>query len=291
MAEFPALPVWTDAYLADCHHLDDAEHGRYFLLLMLMWRSPQCRIPNDDEWIAKRLHRDADAVRTHIRPLVREFCETDGEWLVQRRLQKEWRWLQEKRKKNSQSAKARWDKEKDTSEGISERISVRNAPTPTPKPTPTSTKEYTVANATVDQQFEEFWKAYPKRDGSNPKQPARKIFAAALKSGHQAEKITAGAERYTAFMQSKGSVGTAYVAQAQTWLRQARWDDELPTAAAATNGHAPVSRERLEGVWRGYLEKEKAFGYWPSLNNPKHEIPREFIAKWEAEQTATAGAK
>src|SRR4051812_21801143 len=57
MAEFPALPLWTDAYLADCGHLSDAEHGRYFLLLMAMWRAPECRLPNDNDWLARRFRR------------------------------------------------------------------------------------------------------------------------------------------------------------------------------------------------------------------------------------------
>ncbi len=50
MADFPALPLFTDAYLADCSHLSDAEHGRYLRLLMLVWLSPECRVPNDDKF-------------------------------------------------------------------------------------------------------------------------------------------------------------------------------------------------------------------------------------------------
>lgn len=38
MAEFPALPLWTDAYLADTAHLSYEEHGLYFHILMTMWR-------------------------------------------------------------------------------------------------------------------------------------------------------------------------------------------------------------------------------------------------------------
>lgn len=49
MADYAALPLFTDAYMADCSHLSDAEHGRYLLLLMLMWRSPGCRVALDGE--------------------------------------------------------------------------------------------------------------------------------------------------------------------------------------------------------------------------------------------------
>lgn len=135
MADFPALPIWTDAYLADCSHLSDAEHGIYLRLLMLMWRSPQCRIPNDDEWIARKLSRDANAVRTHVRPLINEFCECT-EWITQKRLLKEWEWCTEKRKKNSTSAKSRWNNKNTSCErnanAMPDTQSERNAPTPFP---------------------------------------------------------------------------------------------------------------------------------------------------------------
>ena len=56
MAEYPALPLWTDAYLADTTHLTDAEHGVYFQLVVHAWRSPDCRLPNDAKWLAPGRH-------------------------------------------------------------------------------------------------------------------------------------------------------------------------------------------------------------------------------------------
>ena len=47
MAEFPAMQIWTDAYLGDTSHLSTTEHGAYFLLLMAMWRNGGS-LPNDD---------------------------------------------------------------------------------------------------------------------------------------------------------------------------------------------------------------------------------------------------
>lgn len=123
MANFPALPLWTDAYLADTAHLSDAENGLYIRLLILIWRSPKCRIPNDDSWLSRRFS-DVGAVRA----LIKEFCFCDGNWIKQKRLFREWKYVNTKRLKQSVKAKSRWEKEKDLYHG--------NAPTPTPIPTP-----------------------------------------------------------------------------------------------------------------------------------------------------------
>jgi uncharacterized protein YdaU (DUF1376 family) len=52
MAEYPALSIWTDAYLADTRHLTAAQHGAYLLLLFEAWRSPTCSLPIDDRKLA-----------------------------------------------------------------------------------------------------------------------------------------------------------------------------------------------------------------------------------------------
>ncbi len=108
MAKFPALPLWTDAYLADTMHLDDEEHGLYLRLLMLMWRSPLCRVPNDDEWLARALPPQPIAVQQKLRPLVAEFCQLDGNWITQKRLRKEWNFCSATSDHNSAAAKSRW---------------------------------------------------------------------------------------------------------------------------------------------------------------------------------------
>ena len=117
MAEFPSLPLWTDALLADCHHLTDAEFGRYMRLLILLWRSPDCRVPNDDEWLARRLCRSVEEIISDWRPLIEEFCKNSGNFLTQKRLRREFSYIKDRREKQSARAKARWEKEKDPCRG------------------------------------------------------------------------------------------------------------------------------------------------------------------------------
>lgn len=139
MAEFPSMPVFTDALVADCHHLTDEEFGRYMRLLIIMWRTPGCKIPDDHIWISKRINCDALAYAKLVQPLLQEFCKkVDGFW-TQKRLQKEYKYLQELREKRRKAAAKRWGNEN----GIDNKgknhkqvdmpcISKADAPTPTP---------------------------------------------------------------------------------------------------------------------------------------------------------------
>jgi uncharacterized protein YdaU (DUF1376 family) len=53
LAEFHILPIKTDLYLGDTRHLTAAQHGAYFLLLMMAWRSPGNDLPNNDDTLAR----------------------------------------------------------------------------------------------------------------------------------------------------------------------------------------------------------------------------------------------
>lgn len=88
MAEFPALPLWTDAYLGDTTHLTTIEHGAYLLLLMTAWRTRDCALPDDDRLLA-RYARMSAAQWKRMRPVIAEFFNVDdGAW-TQRRLSDE----------------------------------------------------------------------------------------------------------------------------------------------------------------------------------------------------------
>lgn len=132
MAELPFLPLATDAWLADTSHLDRAERGLYMDLLVLMWRTPGCRVPADRGWIARKL-RVSEAEIPTLEIIISEFCQTTGNWITQKRLSKEFERALQTSKKQSGRAKSRWNKDNDESRG--------NAPTPTPTPTNKGRKE------------------------------------------------------------------------------------------------------------------------------------------------------
>lgn len=91
MPEFPALPLWTDAYLADTGHLSNLEHGIYLRALMLMWRQPLQRIPTDEDWISRHLSLKDNEIN-HFRSIASEYFDRHPEgWYTQKRLLAEWR--------------------------------------------------------------------------------------------------------------------------------------------------------------------------------------------------------
>ena len=133
MAEFPAFPLWTDAYLADTGHLTTLEHGVYLLLLMTMWRAGGS-LPNDDKKLA-RFCRLTPSQWRRVKPTMMEFFRIGDGVITQGRLSDELSFVKRKSKSQSQNSRARWLKTNDTGDAMgSSRHSHGNPPTPTPTP-------------------------------------------------------------------------------------------------------------------------------------------------------------
>jgi uncharacterized protein YdaU (DUF1376 family) len=112
MAQFPGLMLWTDAWVADTHHLSRDVRGAYMDLIIKMWRTPGCRVPNDDAWLARHMLMTAEEVVQVLRPIIKEFCQTDGNWIFQKRLQKEFLRSFELSARQAHRVEQRWKTEK-----------------------------------------------------------------------------------------------------------------------------------------------------------------------------------
>ena len=117
MAQFPALPLWTDAYLADTTHLSTTEHGAYLLLLMVQWRSKDCKLPNDDRLLAKYA-KMTPAQWKRVKPVLEPFFTVSSDSWVQSRLTDELVAVKQKSKSQSRKAKARHLKNKDSESAL-----------------------------------------------------------------------------------------------------------------------------------------------------------------------------
>ena len=132
---------------------------------------------------------------------------------------------------------------------------VSETPPETEQIQSTEQKKDIRAVASATRSFDDFWKAYPRRDGANPRTPAKKKFDALVKSGVDPGEIISAASRYAAEMRAKGQERTPYVAQAMTWLGQQRHGDygepELEQPADAPGFYAAFSSPQLE-AWDEY---------------------------------------
>jgi uncharacterized protein YdaU (DUF1376 family) len=115
MADYPALPLWTDAYLADTTHLSATESGAYLHLLMAAWRAPTCSIPNNDRQLA-RMARCTPREWQKVRGVVMAFWTLDDAttFWTQKRLLTERIRVRENSREQSRKAGIKWLKEKET---------------------------------------------------------------------------------------------------------------------------------------------------------------------------------
>lgn len=113
MTTYSYISFFPDVWIAATHHLTHVRRCIYHDLLMVMWMTPGCRVPDDDAWLGNRLKLSADEVRNELRPLLLEFCQTRRGFVSQKRLMKEWVAVKNRSQKAGSSAKSRWNKEKD----------------------------------------------------------------------------------------------------------------------------------------------------------------------------------
>lgn len=175
MAQFPCLPLWTDAWIADTAHLTRCERGTYHDLLVLMWRSPACQVPNDNAWLAKHLRMTLAEVVAELRPLIVEFCTQDGNWVTQKRLKREFVHRFQFSAAQSVRAKSRWRKKKDACPDDAAHGNAHNGnASPSPSPSPNTARPSSTAATTVDNS-----------DGKAEKQPdsPARSFASAPDGG------------------------------------------------------------------------------------------------------------
>ena len=119
MAEFPALPLWTDAYLADTAHLTNEEHGVYLRLLMFAWRTPNCSLPDDDRRLAIMVGVTPRKWQS-LRPVMEAFWTIENGTWTQKRLTAERDFVEGRSRSGRAGAAARWGakslKNKDTND-------------------------------------------------------------------------------------------------------------------------------------------------------------------------------
>lgn len=298
MGAFPSLPLFTDAYIADTAHLTCEEHGAYLRLLIFAWRSPGCRLPDDDARMARMLGLAAKRWAA-IKPAVMAFWTLeDGHWL-QKRLSREHQFVSEKVEKRRASGKLGGrPKPLENNETIkangSEKGKQNQSEQKAPNPTPTFTP--VVPKGTLVAEFAEWWSLYPRRKGTNSRAAAEDLYVRIRQSGVERDVLFAAVRAYAAEIRRDGKLNTDLVKQAESFLsiRKRLWEDyaakEAPRqpiglfdAANATAQHPYAGwsddrwREEVR-MWRGRC------GDWPwkksaPPDDPRTAVPRHILAE------------
>ncbi|WP_063802645.1 helix-turn-helix domain-containing protein [Burkholderia cepacia] len=99
--------------------------------------------------------------------------------------------------------------------------------TVTPNPSLTINKPSMNRSRSCDSKFDEAWRQYPKREGSNSKQAAQRAWNARIREGIDPSVLVAAVVAYAAAMKAAGNVGTPYVKQASTFFGRDRHFEEF----------------------------------------------------------------
>ena len=240
MAQFPALPLWTDAYLADTGHLTTIEHGAYMLLLMTMWRAGG-KLPNDDKQLARYCRLTAGQW-ARVKPTLLAFFKVNSDSITQGRLTDELAIVRQKSAKQSNSARAKWRKENN------KRHASADAETPigdipdgcqvdAPISTPTIEEDKSSSlmsetssdehpeepkngkgNRIYSEDFEAFWQSYPR----SPNMSKPKAMAGWKKLSSQERLACSGAVgAYKTFLAGKPDHPTMHAA---TFINERRFE-------------------------------------------------------------------
>lgn len=291
MASFPSLPLFTDAFIADTGHLGAMETGAYLMLLMMAWRSPDCRLPDDDARLSRWARVDLRTWK-RIKPDVMEFWKLEGGFWAQGRLLKE---------RLSVSKRAEAARENGQRGGRPKSLENNDASYPVGLPSVAQEKApisisiskgskinlepcpKRVRTAYPDQ-FEDFWKGYP-TDANMSKKEAfdvwkrlsadKRLAAIASLSAFRLhcqanpDYRPIHACRYLSKERFEGHVATAQRLEARRFIEQGtpQWD--------AWQSHLIQERGRGSPSTKGVVNGRSVSGWtfesdWPPNHNPSH---------------------
>lgn len=228
----PWFPFHVGDYLRDTARLTTEGHGAYLLLMLDYWANGAP--PDDDETLASIARLPLEQwtkLRSKIAPF---FDVADGLW-SHGRIEKELVSAEEKHKKRVNAGKAGGEAKAKNKHSSSNATSNAEALPYQPQPQPQSQKEESsssVAPATRPKEpsrFDEFWKAYPRRKGDNPRKTAEAKFNALVKTGLDPQMLIDAIRQYATDKADK--IGTEFIPMASTWLNQQRWTDHAAVAA------------------------------------------------------------
>lgn len=241
MAEFPSLPLFTDAYIGDTVHLTNEEHGVYLRLLMFAWRSPDCALPIDDKRLALMVGVTAKKWAS-LKPAVMAFwAKTEAGWQQDRLTFERQRvkvLMDQKVAAGKASARA---KSRKTKERVATDVDTPDATgkgTADKHPDPASYEEKGKPSSSQEAEaYQRYLEAHPKPVDSDA---GFARFSELVADGIEADRIIASAALYAETV--KGWSAEAKVQQADNFLcpNNGKWKNYHPKPKAVRSSEADI---------------------------------------------------
>jgi hypothetical protein len=271
LRDFPYMPL-------DVVRLRDSESailssGEEFRAAVILWcaawhQVPAASLPNDDRLLANLagFGRDVEAWKALREGALRGFVQCSDGRLYHPVIAEKAKEADQKRRSQRKRTEAATASRKDTQERNVEMNNKRNVDVTLDvtlskgregKGEEENKDSRRVIDPTSDD-FEEFWKAYPKRKGDNPRKSALKAFNSAVRAGADPKEIIAGVRLAAA--RNADKIGTEFIPQAVKWLRDERWKDHLARAP---------DPPRAEVDWPALVSTFKRTGIWPANFGPQ----------------------
>ena len=206
---------WLADYAGKTAGLSMIEHGAYTLLLDHYYQIENA-LPLDREPLYRICRAMEQTERQAVDRVIEQFFTPQNGALHNAKCDKVIATAREhaelQSRKGTAGAEKRWAR-KHKANGSSAYGSHKAA-----TETVTAKRAAKSSGAQYPEEFELTWKAYPRRDGDNPKVRAFTAYKARLRDGHNHQEIHAGVLRYAAWVKSKGREGTETVKQAATFF-------------------------------------------------------------------------
>lgn len=124
---------------------------------------------------------------------------------------------------------------------------------------PTVSVPKSVSRHDFDLWFEQqFWPAYPKRFGSNPKKSAADKLFQKIKSGENPENVMAGVHRLSIELRVQGKLNSQFVPQAITWIGQQRWHDDPAANGGSARTFSDISADLKAKAEESYRDEQRS---------------------------------
>lgn len=230
MSEHPYIPFYTSDFLGGTSGMTASSKGVYITILCLIYEAEG---PVTQKWdiLARRCGCTLPAFKRAISDL-----EDDGKIEVSEgeiwspKCEKHLAQRRDRQNSARSAAKTRWEKDKQKQclhDADALRSQCQPEPEPEVKEEPKGSSQKRAERAPDPDGFDEFWQAYPHRNGvKRGRAKSVQKFRAAIRSGQSPAALIDAAHRYRADRQ----VIDGYAKDPATWLGNRCWEDEIETA-------------------------------------------------------------